>query len=131
MNDQDTRITATQDGMPSVENVKATATKKPGRKPRAKAEHTSDELAVMAASKMSDPEKALVIKTQRERITLLENKITELERSVQSANTMYKNADEAYHTTSDQARRMTEKLRTVLNANSFAIAAILQNGVNG
>ena len=131
MNDQDARIAVAQDGMPSVENVKDTAPKKPDRKPRAKAEHTADELAVMAAGKMSDPEKDLVIKTQREHITLLENKVAELERSAQSANAQYKNADAAYHEVNDRARTMTEKLRTVLNANSFAIAAILQNGVNG
>ena len=130
MNDQDTRGTTTQDGMPTLENTTITQ-KKPGRKPRAKAEHTTDELAVMAAGKMSDPEKDLVIKTQREHITLLENKVAELERSAQSANAQYKNADAAYHEVNDRARTMTEKLRTVLNANSFAIAAILQNGVNG
>ena len=130
MNDQDTRGTNTQDGMPTPENT-TVAPKKPSRKPRAKAEHTIDELVVLATGKMSDLEKDLVIKTQRERVTLLENKVAELERSVQSVNTMYKNADEAYHAISDRNRLMIEKLRTVLNANSFAIAAILQNGVNG
>lgn len=130
MNDQDAKSTPAQDGMPTLDKETPTR-QKPGRKPRAKAEHTADELAVMAAGKMSDTEKDLVIKTQREHITLLENKVTELERSVQSANTMYKNADAAYHEINDRARVMIEKLRTLHNANSFAIGAILQNGVNG
>lgn len=130
MNDQDAKSTPAQDGMPTLDK-EVTDSKKPSRKPRAKAKHTADKLAVMAASKMSDTEKDLVIKTQREHITLLENKVTELERSVQSANTMYKNADAAYHEINDRARVMIEKLRTMHNANSFAIGAILQNGVNG
>ena len=129
MNDQDAKSTPAQDGMPTLDKG-GTDSKKPSRKPRAKAEHTADELAVMAAGKMSDTEKNLVIKTQREHITLLENKVAELERSVQSANAMYKNADAAYHELNDRARTMVEKLRTLHNANSFAIGAILQNGVN-
>ena len=129
MNDQDAKCTPAQDGMPTLDKETPTR-QKPSRKPRTKAAHTADELAVMAASKMSDPEKDLAIKIQRERITLLENKVTELERSVQNANTMYKNADAAYHEVNDRARVMIEKLRTLHNANSFAISAILQNGVN-
>ena len=129
MNDQDIKSTPAQDGMPTLDK-ETPARQKPSRKPRTKAEHTADELTVMAAGKMSDTEKNLVIKTQREHITLLENKVAELERSVQSANTMYKNADVAYHELNDRARTMVEKLRTLHNANSFAIGAILQNGVN-
>lgn len=104
---------------------------KRGRKPRnPNALRTMAELDALAPSKMSELEKTNLIKAQRGRIQLLTNQVTEMERTVQALNKQAKNAEEAYLTAKANMRELITRLRTVINANSYAIAGILQNGEN-
>lgn len=104
---------------------------KRGRKPRnTNALRTAAELDALAPSKMSELEKTNLIKAQRGRIQLLTNQVAEMERTAQALNKQAKNAEEAYLAAKANMRELITRLRTVVNANSYAIAGILQNGEN-
>ena len=104
---------------------------KHGRKPRnPNALRTVAELDALTPSKMSELEKTNLIKAQRGRIQLLTNQVAEMERTAQALNKQAKNAEEAYLAAKANMRELITRLRTVINANSYAIAGILQNGEN-